>query len=161
MKGVTIDQLDLKDHVRWAEDQQVFDVTLVQESQLVGSHPSILGTSAIYSSKFEELFELYKRSNSWAFFPPPKNFTHFSKRLFSHRLFSDMDWEEEENEEQEQETVSHDLMQKIATYQIEEASASSVFEKDKSAVLSLLESMNWLTDMLKQIYGRKMQHQKG
>lgn len=100
MKAVTIDRLDIKDHVRWAQDQLEYDVSFVNESHLVAPHPAILGTSSIYASKFEELFELQKKNICWASFTQPLNFHLFSRRFFSYRLFPNIHWEDyEEGEE--------------------------------------------------------------
>ena len=93
MKGVTIDNLEMKDHLRWAKDQEVLDVAFVSESSIVAHHPEILGMSMIYTSKFDELLEL-QRNQHWACFSPPKNFQLFRKGFFSHRLFPHIDWED-------------------------------------------------------------------
>lgn len=171
MKAVTIDQLDLKDHVRWAQDQEVYDVSLIKESYLVAHHPEILGTSAIYPSKLEELFELQKKNHPWATFVPPKNFHLFSKRFFSYRLFPNIYWEEEsENssgKDEESETPSkedatnQDLIKEIIQLKKLENQTQLLFEKEKSTILNLLESIRWINRLLKQVNARKLQYQKG
>ena len=149
MKGVTIDQLEMKDHVRWAKDQSHLDVSLIKEAELIAHHhPEILGTSVIYPSKLEELFELQKKNLHWASFEPPKNFHLFSKRFFSYRLFPNLDWEEEEEEEKDQD---QELMEEVAKAQ----------SPDKDAILNLLKSVGWISRLLKQINARKLQYQKG
>ncbi len=159
MKAVTIDQLDIKEHVRWAQDQQAFDVTLVTESHLVAPHPEIMGTSVIYPSKFEELFELQKKNLPWACFSPPKNFQAFSKRFFSYRLFPNIYWEDEVEEDED--SPSDNLIVEVLKVEKMGDLPSSLFEKDKTAILNLLESIRWVNDLLKQISGRKVQYQKG
>lgn len=155
--SVTIDQLDLKDHVRWAKDQSAFDVALIKESDIVAHHPEILGTSAIYPSKLEELFEMQKKNLPWAAFEPPKNFHMFSRRFFSYRLFPNIYWEEEGRDDEED---SHqNLKQQVIDLQNPDAQA--IFEKDKTAMLNLLDSIEWINHLLKQINARKLQYQKG
>ena len=167
MKPVTIDQLDIKDHVRWAQDQEGYDVSFVKESHIIAQHPEILGTSVIYPSKFEELFELQRRNLPWANFSPPRNFHAFSKRLFSYRLFPNIYWndkeEKEEDEEKEpsEEDSNCDLIQEVIRVKKLENQIQSLFEKDKSAILNLLESIKWVNQLLKQINARKLQYQKG
>lgn len=161
MKAVTIDRLDIKDHVRWAQDQEGYDISFVKESLLVAPHPEILGTSVIYPSKFEELFELQKRNLPWAAFVPPKNFQAFSKRFFSYRLFPSIFWEEKNDEEEETEDSQEDLIACIIKYQRPEDQNQSLFEQDKSTVLNLLESIKAIDGLLKQINARKLQYQKG
>lgn len=163
MKAVTIDNLDMKDHVRWAHDQQTYDTSLVTESAIVAPHPEILGMSLIYPSKFDELFELQNRNQHWAAFSPPSNFHLFSKRVFSYRLFRSIHWEtdeEEENPEDENEPTT-DLIRAVGRIKKSKDQPISAFENDKDCVLDLLESIQWLNQLLKQIYGRKLQYQKG
>ena len=164
MKAVTIDKLDIKDHMRWAQDQEVLEIAFVTEASVVAPHPEILGMSMIYPSKFEELFELQKKNQHWAAFSPPKNFHLFGKRFFSYRLFPSINWEDEEEggEGSENQTgPDQDLIQ--AVFRIKKLGNQTpyLFEKDKSAMLSLLESIKWINNLLKQITGRKLQYQKG
>lgn len=165
MKPVTIDQLDIKDHVRWAQDQEGYDISFVKESHLVAPHPEILGTSVIYPSKFEELFELQKRNLPWASFSQPKNFHMFSKRFFSYRLFPNIYWKDEDDNEESEESAdeesSDDLIQEVIRIKKLGNQTESLFEKDKSTILNLLESIKWVNHLLKQINARKLQYQKG
>ncbi len=164
MKAVTIDQLDLKDHVRWAQDQNEYDVSFVNESHLVAPHPEILGTSIIYPSKFEELFELQKKNLPWAFFSLPSNFHLFSKRFFSFRLFPSIHWDdydEEEESSEEEDTPSDDLIREVLKLKKASNHSQSLFEKDKTTILNLLEVVKGIDKMLKQIHARKLQYQKG
>jgi hypothetical protein len=164
MKGVTIDKLDMKDHLRWAQDQEVLDTSYLTEASLIAPHPEILGMSMIYPSKFEELFELQKKNQHWASFLPPKNYHLFGRRFFSYRLFPSIDWEdEEENQEDSQQQTSpdHDLIETVSRIKKLGGQTSSLFEKDKSAMLNLLESIKWISTLLKQINARKLQYQKG
>jgi hypothetical protein len=168
MKAVTIDQLDIKEHVRWAQDQESYDISFVKESHLVAPHPEILGTSAIYPSKFDELFELQKRNLPWATFAPPKNFHMFSKRFFSYRLFPNIYWEDEESQEEkgekdssEEKKANHDLIQEVIRIKKLGNQTPALFENDKSSILNLLESIKWVNHLLKQINARKLQYQKG
>lgn len=161
MKAVTIDQLGMKDHVRWAEDQESYDIALVSESHLVAPHPEILGTSIIYPSKLEELLELQKRNQHWAIFPALYNFPLFGKRFFSYRLFPSIYWEERGEDEEKEEESSENLIEAVIRAQSPNGHIDSLFEKDKTAILKLLESIQWINQLLKQISARKMQYQKG
>ena len=102
MKRVTIDRLELKDHVRWAQDREVYDPTFIDEAMVIAPHPEFAGLSAIYSSKMEELFDLQKRNQHWAAFAPPDNFHFFSRSFFSYRLFPSWKEGEENGEDQRQ-----------------------------------------------------------
>lgn len=161
---MTIDNLDIKDHMRWAQDQEVLDIAFVTEASLVAPHPEILGMSMIYPSKFEELFELQKKNQHWACFSPPKNFHLFGRSFFSYRLFPGMHWddaEEGEEDSEDQDNPDQDLIQAVFRIKKLAGQTPSLFEKDKSAMLNLLESIKWINALLKQITARKLQYQKG
>jgi hypothetical protein len=164
MKAVTIDNLDIKDHLRWAQDQETLEAIFVKEAQMVAQHPEIVGLSVIYSSKFEDLFELQKRNQHWAAFSPPRNFHVFGNRFFSYRLFPSIHWEDKEESEDEdpedEEAICSDLIEIIHRVK-KTGTQSSIFEKDKSAMLNLLESIKWINKLLIQINARKLQYQKG
>lgn len=170
MKAVTIDRLDIKDHVRWAQDQKDYDISFVNESHLVAQHPEILGTSVIYSSKFEELFELQKKNLSWAFFVQPNNFHLFSRRFFSYRLFPSIyldefeegeDEEGKEGEEDSEKEKTENLIEEVLKVEKGSQQTHSLFEKDKSSILNLLETIKGIDRMLQLINARKLQYQKG
>lgn len=170
MKAVTIDNLDIKDHLRWAQDQEILDTVWVEETNIITSQPEIMGMSMIFPSKLEELFELQRKNQHWASFCPPKNFHLFGKHFFSYRLFSTIHWENEEfsdteegseEDSKKQQKPNHDLIQAVLHIKTLGNQSSSLFEKDKTAVLNLLESIQWINELLGQIHGLKLQYQKG
>jgi len=174
MKPVTIDNLDIKEHIRWAQDRAVLDATYVQESKEIAAHPEITGTSVIFSSQLEELFAWEKGMLPWANFFPPHNLSLFHKRLFSYRLFphisseEDKEDQEDESEQQKQDETEEkalrrakDLIHQVLSIQKSYHQSHALFEKDKSSILSLLESIRFIDDMLAQISSRKLQYQKG
>lgn len=164
MKAVTIDRLDIKDHVRWAQDQKDYDISFVNEAHLV-AHPEFLGTSIIYPSKFEELFELQRKNQHWAIFALPYNFHLFGRRFFSYRIFPSIyldEFDEQDDEEgSEEKNPSEGLIQEVLKTKNNSPQPQSLFEKEKTAILNLLESISGIDKMLRQINARKLQYQKG
>jgi hypothetical protein len=162
MKSVTIDNLDLKDHVRWANDQDVQDPFPIRETLLIAPHVGQFGDSAIYASKFDELFELQRNNLPWATFATPEDFFLLSRRLFSHALFPSLhDTPQEESDDAPQEDFISHLTQRVISLRKRGNQPSSFFEKDKTVILSLLESIKTLNDMLQEVNARKQQFQKG
>ena len=98
MKAVTIDNLDIKDHVRWAQDQTDLDATYFTEARAISQHPELLGMSVIYASQWELLFDWQKKNAHWASFAPPSKYYLASRRLFSFRLFPTIYWEDDEED---------------------------------------------------------------
>ncbi|MBX3718678.1 MAG: DUF5399 family protein [Parachlamydiales bacterium] len=170
MKAITIDNLDIKDHVRWAQDQAVLDPTYLTEAQAVAHHPEYLGMSTIYASQWEALFEWQKRNLPWASFAPPLKYHVASRRLFSFRLFPSIYWSEEEEEEdgahedpsdQQEKEPSVNLWKEVVNVAAFPHQPSVLFEKDKTAILNLLESIKYLNEMIAHVSSRKLQYQKG
>lgn len=168
---VTIDKLHIKSHERYAKDQANLDLKLISESSAIPQHSEITGTSAIYSSKLEELFELQIRNIPWAIFSPPPKYTIQSRRFFSYRLLpkiscqdDDEDESEEEKEERENSekgAKSLNLIKEILEAKKKEAEAAHTFAKDKAKLLNLLESIKRLDKLLSFINSKKLQYQKG
>lgn len=175
MKPITIDNLDIKDHVRWANDQNHLDSVYLTEAQAIAHLPEMLGTSAIYTSQWETLFEWQKRNAHWASFAPPSKYHLASKRLFSFRLFPTIYWKEEEEEgteddqpsaeefveKKDKESPAVNLVKEVINTAAFFHQPSIVFEKDKTTILNLLESIKYLDGLLAQITGKTMQYQKG
>jgi len=160
MKPVTIDKLNLEDHVRWAKDQTV-DVTFVRQVGAIPTYPDIAGKSAIYASQLEALFDWDKGIHAWAHFVPPDSVLLFSRRFFSFRLFPNIHWEDtgDEEEREEDKKEDKDLIQELLC--VHKIERSPAFEREKDQLLSLLEAIRHIDSMLAQISGRKLQYQKG
>ena len=170
MNGVTIDKLDLKSHRRYAEDQIKLDTKYTQESPLIPPHSEILGTSSIYSSSWEDLFETQKKNIPWACFIPPPLYTVQTNRFFTFRVVPSIslgDEEEEEaqkekeREEEERQKKENSLFKKTMEAEKGLEDTLSRFEGDKGSILNLLTSIQSLNSLLAQINGRKLQYQKG
>ncbi len=170
MKAVTIDNLDIKDHIRWAQDQTILDPTYLEEAQSIAHHPEHMGVSTIYSSQWEALFEWQKRNLPWASFAPPLKYHVASRRLFSFRLFPTIFWSEEEDDAKESHEDGSDQQEKEPSYNLRSQvintaafphQPSILFEKDKTAILNLLESIKYLNELIAHISSRKLQYQKG
>lgn len=166
MPALTIDRFDIKEHVRWAQDQENLDVSLIAEAKLVATHPEIMGTSCIYPSHCEELFELQKRNTAWALFQPPPGFRLFGKRFFSYRLFEGPHFREDfdsngEGEEREHHDHYAVIVEKILETSQSKKESPALFERDKTVLLHMFESIRWIEKLLRLLYGRKLQYQKG
>ncbi len=167
MKAITIDNLDIKDHIRWAQDQTILDPTYLAEAQSIVHHPEHMGMSTIYTSQWETLFEWQKRNLPWASFSPPLKYHVASRRLFSFRLFPSIFWSEDEEEssedapDQHEKEPSNDLWKQVINIAAFPNQPSVLFEKDKTAILNLLESIKHLNNLIAHISARKLQYQKG
>lgn len=169
MKAVTIDNLDRKYHERYAQDQELFDPVYSKESTDIPRHSEITGTSSIYSSKWEELFEIQLINISWGSFGPPPKYHVQSRRFFSYRIIpsiyvgleEEMQEEKQNDPDQENPLAESDLIQEVLKIKATKRGTSHLVEKEKTAVLELLFSLKDLNTQLSQINSRKIQYQKG
>lgn len=178
-KPVTIDSIDITVHNRYAKDQATLDPIFLTEPQIVAPHSEITGTSSIFSSKWEELFDIHQRNVSWAYFSPPEMYFSQSNRFFSYCLLPDLYWEMEEEEDKEKKepedepppTVfsfqkkkrpsKKDILTLTALMQKEDGAPLVYFEKDKCAIINLIEAIEKLNKLLAHVQSRKLQYQKG
>jgi len=169
MSRVTIDKLDIKDHVRWAKDQLDIDPTFSKESHYIPPHSEIFATSIIFFSQWEMLFEIQRGHTAWANFSPPKGFHIQTKRFFSYRIFpywhqdeqKDEDGEQEKEQEEPANTYHDDLFERAKNASCSKEGSLFGFEQDRSAVINLLEAIKFLNKLLAQINARKLQYQRG
>ncbi len=169
MKATTIDNLDMRIHERYAQDQQALDKTFITEAQLLSPSFEKVATSSIYSSKWEELFEMGVKNLPWAAFSPPPSYTRQPNRFFSYRILpsifveaSDEDGEHDAQEEdQEKEENKNEILKKALNVIKGKNEDTFLFERDKSAVVTLLQTVLNLNHILTQINSRKLQYQKG
>lgn len=170
MKAITIDNFDIKAHERYAQDQQKLEPKYITESNSVPSYSEIAGTSAIYSSKWEELFEIQLANLPWAMFSAPPKFSMQPNKFFTYRILPKIIVEEEKSIENEDESEegkeekkrqSVELLNRVLTASKEKNQNSHAFEKDKTTILNLLESVRYLDKLLGQINSKKLQYQKG
>lgn len=163
MKAVTIDNLDIKVHEQYARDQISFDPTYIVDALGISPHFEIAGTSSIYSSKWEELFELAICNIPWAMFAAPPLFTVQRNKYFRYRILPSIeDFLEEDEEEQEETSFERAaLLQKILNAKKEKQQSHETFERERSALLNFFQSVKMLDKLLAQINARKLQYQKG
>lgn len=167
MKATTIDNLDVKIHERYAQDQQIYDRSFVTDSSLVSPHADIAATSAIYASQWEALFEASVKNLSWAHFTPPSMYYRMRNRFFSYSILPfidihrDREREKEEEQESEEQARESALLKKALSAKKGKNQDTSIFERDKSAIVNLLQTVEHLDEILGQINARKLQYQKG
>jgi hypothetical protein len=164
-KATTIDNFDIKIHERYAQDQIALDKTFIVEPSLISQHFEITGTSSIYASKWEELFELGIRNIPWAAFTPPPRYQKQAKRFFSYRIlptiFVDDEEQDEEEQESEEKKRGREILKKAHAAKKGASEDPFLFERDKTTIINLLQSVLHLNKLLTQVYARKLQYQKG
>jgi len=151
MAKVTIDQYSAAVHERYAADRHALEALEIRfdDSYISKDFELAQGTASI-QSKWEELFELHIHRHPFASFGIPPRFIKMRKRFFSNALSPEFDWDEEE--EQHKEKVKKATSKMLP---------KTVFEKDRTVILTLLDSIETLNTLIDELNGRKLQYQKG
>lgn len=163
---VTIDNYDIKIHERYVHDQEILKglAILFDESKEIPKHSEIGGSENSIKSKWEELFETYNHRHPFASFAPPPRFNLMRKRLFSNTISSKFNWadaeEDEEKQEREESKQLEEYKKKILSKK-SKLTPLSLFEKDRSSLLTLLDAIQTLNSYLRELNARKLQYQKG
>lgn len=163
---VTIDKLDIKSHNRYAQDQLKLESKYTRDAALIPPHSELLGTSSIFLSYLDQLFEIQARNLPWALFSPPQSFMLQSHRFFTYSIlpsicFEDEKEEKENEEEEEKEDDTNQFIKKTLNAQKGQHQSHVSFEEERRAILGLLGSIKMLNKLLVQINSKKLQYQKG
>ena len=164
MEKITIDQIGIDAHKRYAIDQESLETKYLTESTAIQPQLEIAGTSMIYSSKWEELFEFNFCNTTWAAFLPPPNYRTQRNKFFSHALIPGILWseaEEDEDLEEDEDTENERKKQNHLINQIIESLSTGSIKEDESALLNLIQSIKTLNSLLREVNARKLQYQKG
>lgn len=170
MSKITIDQLDIRAHERYARDQKHLDRKIIQDAGMIPAQSEVLTTYAVYFSFWETLFEWTRKNVPWASFIPPSKYFAQRTRCFSYRLIPGIGSEEDEEmgeqgsdespDDQQNETLLEEMKEKVLNLEVE-AAQSSLVEKDKITLIKLFDAVADLNGILKEVYSKKLQYQKG
>ena len=163
---LTIDNYGVAVHERWAKDQEVLEQVFIRESGYIPAHLDIAALEKSLLSKWEELFELDSWRHTFAHFAPPPEYNLMRNRFFNHAISEEFDWAEEADDEDEEEQRREDEQQagkyKKAIQKTQKgAMPVALFEKERSNLLHLIDSIQLLNGFMREVHARKLQYQKG
>ncbi|NGX38923.1 MAG: hypothetical protein KR126chlam1_00239 [Chlamydiae bacterium] len=157
----TIDDLGLESSSRYAEDQELFDQTLIQEARIIPSQTKITSTLPTYPSEFDALFELEKQGTVWARFLAPPNYYASRRRLFSEQIIPTLGPPDlQETKMGRIEAIGAEEKGKRR----EEGAPPNVeeeLETEKQTLMHLLQNIHLMDELLIDINSRRVQYQKG
>ena len=151
MKAATIDNLGIKHHERYAQDELVLDKSFIADSRQLSSQMQIAAASTVHSSKWEELFETSVKNLPWATFAPPFEYHRQSNRFFSYCILPTINVSALEGEQ---------LIEKAQNARKGRTQDPILFERDKAKIVNLLSTVGDLNKILGLINARKF-NQKG
>ncbi len=151
---LTIDNLGIEPSIRWAQDQEYLNQSLVKESPFISQQATIDVFAPFSRSELNFLFQTERRHLSWSSFAAPKGFLGQRKRLFTAQLFASLGSDE----------LQQARIEKIRQYT--KQSSDSQEHKDRknresATLLALLEYLQTMDRELKAINARRSQYSKG
>lgn len=163
---LTIDNYDVSVHERFAKDQEALEPVFLVESGKIPAHLDIAALDKSLLSKWEALFELDRHRHTFAQFAPPPRYSLMRNRFFSHVVSQEFDWAEEADEEdQEEQRKQEEKRAKLYKEKIKKTKCSTLppllFERERSHLLNLVDSIHLLNGFMREIHGRRLQYQKG
>jgi len=162
--AITIDNYAVEAHERYATDQSLYEMKYISEANLIPRHFEMAGNQSTITSKWDELFETHLNKHPWANFDPPPKFNLMRNRFFSYVISPEFDWFEDEEDDEEKE--KHEK-RRLEEYKEKIGSKKSqlipiaLLEKDRTALFNLLDSIQSLNGLLREVHARKLQYQKG
>ncbi len=165
IKSRTIDSLGIETSVRYAKDKELIDPKLIEESKFIPAQTEISVTSPYIPSEFEEFYNTQSKNAPWAdFFEPPMYVSH-KKMLFSYQVMPNLGTSEKQQYELEKiktlllpsikkRTKRKNIVEGVSLEEREE-------EKERDALISLLECIGFLDKQLGFINMKRGQYHKG
>ncbi len=143
----TIDWYDKEAHVRFANDQKLYEKKYVEEAKWIPNHTEITVTTPT-QSQYDTLLETDKGHVAWGFFEEPENFKQQSNRFFKLDILPNIDIADV------LEVFEQKMDQAIKTLE-------GTYQRGVKTVMALLECLVSLSEMLVRIVAERLQFQKG
>ncbi len=167
----TIDNLGLDTSVRWAQDQEFLDKSLIKESPFISRQTTTDVTSPSFSSEFDTLFQINKRFAPWAFLLSPKGYNLQKMRLFTFQTIPSLGSDEFLTTQIQKIRDKIDTSKKDRAKRREEGLGSEYAWEDEKeeeeelrqskTLIALLDYLQLLDSLMIQINARRSQYQKG
>ncbi len=144
-KPVTIDNIGIESYQRYAFDQKTLDKDFIQSSKQLAGKTEVSVTTPYPRSEFDDLFNLQKKSVSWAGFQPPQNYLAHTRSIFSFHILPNLGTVMDLQELKDKLLIKKDKEKK----------------KKKNSILDLLDCIIELEENLSFIKSRREQYHKG
>jgi len=163
----TIDNLGVETSVRWATDQKLLDKTLLQDASTITKQTLVDVYTPFYTSEFDLIFETKQRYKQWAAFFAPPGYMSQKMRLFMYQVIPSLGTDEFQ-EAQMQKIQDHREANKkkrkktpSGTYAWEDEREEEEEERESKMLLSMLEMLRDLDQLIGMINARRSQYSKG
>jgi len=167
----TIDNLGLGPSIRWAQDQEFIDQSIIKESPFVSMQTTVDVASPFFTSEFDVLFQIKQRFAPWAFFSTPQGFNLQKMRLFTYQIIPSLGTEEFLSAQMQKvrDKVASSKENRIkrrsegrgSEYPWEDEKEEEEEERESKTLIHLIEYINVLDTLMAQINARRSQYSKG
>lgn len=140
---------------RYAYDQKILDRSYIDESSLIAPHSEVNGTSSIFSSEWELLFETQKRNHSWAHFRSPLEYGAQPRKFFAYHVLPNV----EISDEDEESAAALNLLKEHPGPG--DLRTMHIFEREKNTLVNMFETLSYLNALLKHANTHKLRYQRG
>ncbi len=167
----TIDNLGIEVSTRYAEDKEILDEKLIKEARAIPSQTQIEVTAPFITSELEAILQTQPTIITWASFAAPSKYFEQRKMLFTYQMMPSMGSEDKKESQAskilaklkslaEKRTVKKDEP-KDKRQQYEEERAVEEEEREKTILISLLNTISLFDKLIIEINSRRSQYQKG
>jgi len=165
IKSRTIDNLGIETSIRYAKDKEFMDHSLIEESKFIPKQTEVAVTAPYFPSEFEALYSTQVKTAPWADFFEPPVYMSYTKMLFSYQIIPNLGTAEKQQLELEKikelllpsvkkRKKRKNIVQGVTLEEREE-------EKERKALINLLECLGFLDKQLGFINMRRGQYHKG
>lgn len=161
VKAVTIDQIGIEVHDRYAKDQEKLkkiDSFFIKDA---APHFETTGTSSIFTSEWEKLFSFFSdRNHTWAQFADAPNFSLPGRRsFFSFALVPSLEGFSQEEESGERVYFAEER-ERLSSVKIPHHALAHL-ERERSQLFNLLDKIGEFNELLQQIHSNRIGTQRG
>ncbi len=166
----TIDNLGVDVSTRYAEDQKIYDKSLIKEARGIQTQTEIEVTIPFFPSELEALLHISPLQSSWASFIAPELFFEQRKRLFTFQSIPSLGSEDKKESQAQKILAQLQLLEEKHARGQEEKDqkkkrqqelALQEEEKEKKILTVLLQTIATLDKLIVDINSRRSQYQKG
>lgn len=150
VKGVTLAELSIQVHNRYAQDQEILSQT--QDLALdAAPHFQISVVNPVYSSECDKITGFDKRVQTWGIYSPPPNYTPAKPRgYFGSSILPSLTPQEKAFAEQKQRLLAAELKEGI----------SSEMEAQRTCLFDLLSSLEELEELFQSAQSERLRTQR-
>jgi hypothetical protein len=159
-KPRTIDNMGIETSSRYARDKTALDSKLIEDARFIPLKTEVSVVKPYVSTEFE-LYLAPDKLTLWASFSPPPEFLSSGRALFSYQLIPSLGGYEKQEDDTDKLEALEDTINKSFQERKHDGQEQHEEEKERKALLMLLQTIGKLDRALTLINARRNQYQRG